>query len=70
MRCDFCAGVQITTEKDNLGQQYISPEDAILKRRTDIIIVGRGIYRVSHSHNSEMHQLLKLEIRGFPRLSN
>lgn len=30
---------------DGLGQQYISPEQAILQNGTDIIIVGRGIYQ-------------------------
>ena len=32
---------------DSLGQHYISPEQAILENRTDIIIVGRGIYQAS-----------------------
>jgi uridine monophosphate synthetase len=38
-------GIQWTQSEDNLGQQYLCPEHAILKNRTDIIIVGRGIYR-------------------------
>ncbi|MES2997813.1 MAG: orotidine-5'-phosphate decarboxylase [Pseudomonadota bacterium] len=37
-------GVQWSHSDDSLGQHYISPEQAILKNRTDIIIVGRGIY--------------------------
>ncbi len=38
-------GVQWSQSKDSLGQHYISPEQAILENRTDIIIVGRGIYQ-------------------------
>jgi orotidine-5'-phosphate decarboxylase len=30
---------------DNLGQQYKTPETAILKDNCDVIIVGRGIYQ-------------------------
>ena len=36
-------GVSIKDKNDNLGQQYISPEEAILERGADLIIVGRGI---------------------------
>lgn len=36
-------GVKLEGEKDNLGQNYISPDTA-LERGSDIIIVGRGIY--------------------------
>ncbi|MES2142522.1 MAG: orotidine-5'-phosphate decarboxylase [Pseudomonadota bacterium] len=38
-------GVQLEAAGDSLGQQYISPEQALIKNRTDIIIVGRGIYQ-------------------------
>lgn len=37
-------GVQTGNASDRLGQQYTTPEDAILRRGTDVIIVGRGIY--------------------------
>jgi uridine monophosphate synthetase len=38
-------GVQCGHSGDSLGQHYISPEQAILENKTDIIIVGRGIYQ-------------------------
>lgn len=36
-------GIQLTNNNDSWGQQYTTPEQAILEKRTDIIIVGRGI---------------------------
>lgn len=36
-------GVSLKSKSDSLGQNYVSVEDAILKRGADIIIVGRGI---------------------------
>lgn len=37
------SGVKIGADGDGLGQQYVSPVDAITLRGADIIIVGRGI---------------------------
>lgn len=42
---NFSPGVQIDSQGDDLGQQYLSPETSILTNGADIIIVGRGIIR-------------------------
>lgn len=31
------------TSNESLGQQYVTPEEAILERGADVIIVGRGV---------------------------
>lgn len=38
-------GVQLTEKSDSLGQQYITPDEAVRQNETDIIIVGRGIIK-------------------------
>ena len=40
-------GVKIGEGSDSLGQQYLTPEEVIVNRRTDVIIVGRGIYQAA-----------------------
>ncbi len=39
----FTPGVSLAAKGDALGQQYVSPEEAVLVRGADIVIVGRGV---------------------------
>lgn len=42
----YCTpGVHIAESGDEMGQQYRTPEEAILKSRCDVVIVGRGILK-------------------------
>ena len=41
-------GVNMASKGDSLGQQYVTPTNAVLERGADVIIVGRGITRAEN----------------------
>ena len=45
-------GVHIDVSGDGLGQQYVTPEEAVGKRGADVVIVGRGITGAADSRGT------------------
>ena len=50
----FTPGVKLQSEYDNLGQQYLTPDDVIRKRGCDIITVGREITQSENRFQTAM----------------
>ena len=48
-------GVKKEEGTDNLGQQYLTPENVIGQLQSDVIIVGRGIYEHSDPRSEAAH---------------
>lgn len=51
----FTPGIHLSETGDHLGQQYSTPENAILNGGSDVIIVGRGIYGASNPERMAAH---------------
>lgn len=53
----FTPGIHLVKTGDRLGQHYTSPEEAILTKGTDVIIVGRGILEAENPlEEAQKHQ--------------
>lgn len=51
------AAYMLCVSGDNLGQKYLSPQEVISKRGSDVIIVGRGILSASNRpEEAEMYR--------------
>lgn len=48
-------GVQFQSKGDALGQQYVTPEKAIIENGVDVIIVGRGILQTDNPATAAKH---------------
>ncbi|CAB4067612.1 UMPS [Lepeophtheirus salmonis] len=53
-------GVNISAKTDGLAQKYVSPEDAILERKADVIIVGR--YLLAYNDTS-LYEVIKHHLK-------
>ena len=45
-------GVNLNVKGDSIGQQYLTPEKVICENSSDMIIVGRGIYKAENPQNA------------------
>ncbi|XP_015788577.1 uridine 5'-monophosphate synthase [Tetranychus urticae] len=57
----FTPGVNIGSTGDGMGQQYVTPEEAVIKRNADIIIVGRGVLQAE----DPVKMLLEFKTRAY-----
>jgi len=44
---NIISGIKLQAGKDDFGQQYLTPHDAVAKKGGDVIVVGRGIFESS-----------------------
>lgn len=51
----FTPGVGLSEEAEKLGQNYLHPTKVIVENGSDVIIVGRGIYRAQSPRQAAQH---------------